>query len=143
MKIDAPRPVQAGAARRVRAKAGDGAAFHADETEQARPAPVLADPAGIASVDALLALQGAEDALSAPMRARARAHDMLDALDALKLSLLEGLGGAEAAARLQSAARRDRVRTQDAGLEAILDAVDVRAAVELAKREARQGERPR
>jgi hypothetical protein len=64
---------------------------------------------------------------------------MLDVLDQVKVALLDGeLSGADLE-RLQRSIREERAGTDDPALEAVLDEVELRAAVELAKLE--QGRR--
>ena len=89
----------------------------------------------VSSLDALLALQEPQDALSRRRRAVRRADGVLTGLEALKLAVL-GEGDASAAlARLSRAVRENRSEVDDPGLTEVLNAVDLRAAVELAKRE--------
>ncbi len=67
-----------------------------------------------------------------------RAGRILDALDDLRIAVLdpEGLDGA-ALQRLQGAVRDARGQTEDPGLEDVLEEIELRAAVEMAKRETR------
>jgi hypothetical protein len=88
---------------------------------------------GVGSVAGLLALQGVEPDADAAGRAARRAGGLLDVLESLKLAMLEGRG---VAVRLQELAARTaeaRAQTGDPRLEALLEEVEVRAAVELAK----------
>ena len=80
-----------------------------------------------------LALQSVGDFTEARKRATERAFDMLDVLDELKLALLEGglpRAKLEALMKLLQTRRDD---TNDEQLEAALNEVETRAAVELAK----------
>lgn len=114
------------------AVSGGGAAHGAAATARAGVT------AGVGSLDALLALQQLEGPLERRKRSVRRAGRILDELDGMKLALLaEGPDTPDALARLQTAVRDERARTDDAGLEAVLDEVELRAAVELAKREPR------
>ena len=91
--------------------------------------------AGLVGVDALLALQDVGGPLERKRRAVSRAGRMLDVLDGLKLALLEGeLSGADVE-RLRRAVRDERQLTDDPRLEGVLDEIEMRAAVELAKLE--------
>ncbi len=60
---------------------------------------------------------------------------MLDLLDEVKLSLLDGEPTTTALERLTRAVRSERAETGDPGLEGLLDEIETRAAVELAKLE--------
>lgn len=103
----------------------------APEAAGARAAPMLS------GLDAMLALQGVDDSLSKRRKAVKRGRALLDDLERLKISLLEGRVSAVDALRLKGlvADRRDSV--DDPGLESVLGEIDVRAAVELAKLERR------
>jgi cell division protein ZapA (FtsZ GTPase activity inhibitor) len=87
------------------------------------------------SLDALLALQETLSPTERRRRAVRRAGKILDALDGLKLSLLGGEPTDAHLQSLQSAVREARAETQDPGLEDLLEQVETRAAVELAKRD--------
>jgi hypothetical protein len=90
---------------------------------------------GIMGVEALLALQDVGGPLERKRRAVRRAGRILDTLDRLKVALLEGeLSGAELD-RLSRAIRDERDQTEDPALEAVLDEIELRAAVEIAKLE--------
>lgn len=91
--------------------------------------------APVASTDALLALQEVEGPLERRRRAVRRAGRLLDALDDVKLALLDGESGAPALQRLAQAVREHRAGAEDPELEGLLDQIDTRAAVELAKAE--------
>ena len=87
----------------------------------------------VASLEALIALQEVGGPLERRRRAVRRAGGILDALDGLKLELLEGALTAGAIESLSRAVREQRSATEDPRLEALLDEVEIRAAVELAK----------
>ncbi len=107
---------------------------------EAASAPVAAARAsalgGVNSLDALLALQETLSPLERKKRALRRGGKILDALDDLKLAMLGEGVDADALTRLQSAVRDARSETDDPGLDDLLEQVEIRAAVELAKREA-------
>jgi|SRR5579864_225373 len=88
---------------------------------------------GVSSIDALLALQEVGGALERRKKAVRRAGVILDVLDELKIGVLEGAVPAHTLGRLIEAVRQERARTGDAGLEGVLDEIETRAAVELAK----------
>ncbi len=92
----------------------------------------------VAGVSALMALQGVEDPTERRRRSIRRASSLLDRLDELKLAML---GGSDAASVLEKLARNvaeERPEDSDEGLKSVLDQIDLRAAVELAKLEARR-----
>ena len=106
--------------------------------------PAASGPAGvsaggavsrISSVDALIALQEVGGPLERRRRATGRASRILDALDTLKLELLEGGLTPSVVEALMRAVRDQRALTDDPRLEDVLDEIETRAAVELAKLE--------
>ena len=89
----------------------------------------------VIGVEALLALQDVESPTERKRRSVKRAGRLLDQLDALKVALLGGeLSGAQIE-NLTRALREQRAATEDPKLEGLLDEIETRAAVELAKLE--------
>jgi hypothetical protein len=90
---------------------------------------------GVGSLDALLALQEVGGPLERRRKAVRRAGVILDVLDDLKIAVLDG--GVEPATlgRLIEAVRQERGRTGEPGLDDVLEEIETRAAVELAKLE--------
>jgi hypothetical protein len=111
--------------------------FVVSSGNQAAPAALARGVSGVGSVDALLALQEVDEPLGRKRRAVKRAGKLLDILDQLKLTLLVGDPGMADVQRLAAAVREERGATGDPGLESVLDQIETRAAVELAKMEAR------
>jgi len=95
-------------------------------------------PSAVADVSALMALQGVEDVTERRRRAIRRGGGLLDRLEELKLALLSGEAGEGALERLTRTLREERPVDGDAALNGLLDQIDVRAAVELAKAELRR-----
>jgi hypothetical protein len=136
MKIQAAVGAGAtGASARPNGPAASGFEPAAPSVQEAAPS----GPAGalntVSSLDALLALQEAPGPMERRRRAVKRAGRLLDILDSVKLSLLEGGGAASMLNDLQQAARETRGETDDPRLEGVLDEIETRAAVELAKGE--------
>jgi len=116
----------------------EGFSASAGEESSAAASPARASAMGaVSTLDALLTLQEAAGPLERRRKAVRRATDILDALDDLKLNLLdEDAPDVHAVlGRLQRSVREARSETDDPGLEDVLEQVEVRAAVELAKRE--------
>ena len=84
-------------------------------------------------VDALLALQEVGDDPGAEAKARQRGEDLLDRLDEIRLALLDGRLSANVLHRLSDLAAKKRGQVRDPKLAEILDEIELRAAVELAK----------
>ena len=122
--------------------AGGGEGFRiAGATAPAAPAQVsgVSGVGGVMGVEALIALQDVESPTERKRRSVRRAGHLLDELDSLKIALLGGEltpGQLDALAR---AVREQRSATDDPKLEAVLDEIETRAAVELAKLEAAGG----
>jgi len=102
---------------------------------EAGQASSVAATRGVMGVEALLALQDIGGPLERKRRAVRRAGRILDVLDQIKVGLLEGELGSADLDRLSRAIRDERDRTEDPALEAVLDEIELRAAVELAKLE--------
>lgn len=80
-----------------------------------------------------MALQGVEDLTQRKKRAVAKGRSALDALDLLKVGLLDGSVDRSTLARLKVVAEGLSEETGDAGLDQIMQEIDLRVAVELAK----------
>lgn len=118
--------------------AGGGSSFRVNVPQgpaTAAPAGRAAGVSGVASVDALLALQAAGGPLERRRRAVNRAGRILDVLDEVRVAVLGGELTVADLERLRRAVRDTRDRTEDPGLEGVLDEIETRAAVELAKLE--------
>jgi hypothetical protein len=96
----------------------------------------VAGAGGVMGVEALLALQDVEGPLERKRRSVRRAGRLLDELVGIKLALLGGELGGGQIEQLARAVREQRAATDDPRLEAVLDEIETRAAVELAKLEA-------
>ncbi|PWE17558.1 flagellar biosynthesis protein FlgI [Marinicauda salina] len=140
MKVTGPRNVPGTSGARKKASGGasestfsPGASSGSASTGASAP---LSGASAVNSVDAVLALQSTGDFREAKKRATERALDLLDVLDDLKIALLEGGIPRDKLARLMDTLRTRRDATDDPDLEAALDEVELRAAVELAKYDA-------
>ncbi len=109
----------------------------AGEAPAARGGAGLSGSGALGAVDALLALRGpapSADALNAPKRrAIRRGGDMLAILDEIKLALLAGQLPKAKLSRLVSVVERQQGAFSDPQLREVLDQIELRARVELAK----------
>ncbi|MFD2184211.1 flagellar assembly protein FliX [Rhodoplanes azumiensis] len=87
----------------------------------------------LGGIDALLALQGVEDATERRRRAVVRGRSALDVLDEMKLALLAGNLDPAILARLSAIAAGLKETTGDPGLDGVLAEIELRVEVELAK----------
>ncbi|HEY8567089.1 MAG TPA: flagellar assembly protein FliX [Beijerinckiaceae bacterium] len=110
-----------------------GRGFALDGQAGAARAGGTAAAAPLATLDALLALQGEDDPAERRRRATRRGHDLLDGLDRLKAALLSGqIPGAELTA-LAGRLREASAASGDPKLDDLLGQIELRAQVELAK----------
>ena len=135
MKIEGPKgPSSTSAARGAgRPAAGGFSVSGADAAEETAEAQRMAGLDGVMTVSALLALQGVEDPLNRRKRAMGRASRLLDILDDLKVAMLDGRAAPSTLDNLARAVREQRESTDDPRLNDVLNEIETRAAVELAK----------
>ena len=87
----------------------------------------------VGGIDALIALQGLEDATERRKQAVKRGRVALDALDELKIGLLGGTLSQATLSKLRSAAGLLKDGSGDAGLDTVLGEIELRVEVEIAK----------
>ena len=138
MKVTGPGGIgSSSGARPARGAGGDGFRIVAPgPSGGASQTASVSATQGVMGVEALLALQDVGSPTERKRRAVRRAGRILDTLDALKIALLEGEISAGDLDRLRRAVRDERDNTDDPALEAVLDEIELRAAVEVAKLEA-------
>ena len=138
MKVNGPSGAPpAGGQRPVRSAGG----FSMPQTSGAAPAAASqasAPASALAGVSSLMALQGVETATERRRRAIRRGGTLLDRLEELKIAMLSGEAGEGALERLGRTLREERPEDEDAALTGLLEQIDLRAAVELAKAEVRR-----
>jgi Class II flagellar assembly regulator len=132
MRINAAQQPSVSTTTPVRRTAGNGFSVSNDNAAQ-RPAANQA-AGGISSIDALLALQGVDDAAERRRRFAKRGTRALDMLDALKVEIIEGRIDVANLTRLEAMLGELSERSGEARLDGVLDAIGLRVAVELAKR---------
>ena len=136
MKVIGPGGIsQASTGGGAKSAAAPGFQVQTADAQESAAASKLSAPGAVASVDALLAMQEAEGPVERKKRAVRRAGRLLDVLDEVKLAILGEGQGAAALHKLAQAACEARAQTDDVRLEEVLDEVETRAAVELAKAE--------
>lgn len=134
MKIDPSAPSRAPSVRRSRVDRGQ-AASKSFETHLNSGGEESASVAGAppVAVNPLLSVQEVDDATTDTARARAQGDAILDRLDELRHGLLMGFVPKERLMELSRLVREGRVKVQDDRLTEILDHIELRAEVELAK----------
>lgn len=138
MKVAGPSGPSSAQGARAARPGGGFSVPSAGAAVAATAASPASGPSGVANVSALMALQGVEDVTERRRRAIRRGGGLLDRLEELKLALLQGEAGEGALERLTRTLREERPIDADAGLNDLLDQIDLRAAVELAKAELRR-----
>lgn len=135
MKVSATGSTGGAATARGTRSAAGGSSFKVErEAEIAHAAPAVTTNA-IAAVDALIALQSLPDAMIGRSKAVKRADEMLDLLDQIKVGILSGAIPKAVLSRLTALVQVKREGFQDPRLQEVLDEIDLRAQVELAKLE--------
>ncbi len=141
MKIDSSGRVRpsAGGAKGKAGKVEKGSGFTDHLSPQTDSVASVASSSPTQSVDALLAIQGVPDATTGRANARARqwGNDALDQLEQIQTDLL--LGGIPKG-RLMNLARMVQERREhaaDPALTSLLDDIELRVRVEIAKYEPR------
>lgn len=121
--------------RTSRTTKGGASAFssHLSESSDAQESRSVGGPRAAAGVDALLAVQEMGDALDSQSRAHQRGNDILDRLDELRHGLLMGSLTRNQIENLARLVRLQREQISDPLLAEILDQIELRAEVELAK----------
>lgn len=139
MKVTGPNGVSGGASSARRA-GSTGAGFSLPQlgaSDRPAPAAPTAGMGGVMGVDALLALQDVGGPLEGRRRSMRRAGRLLDVLDDLKVALIDGALTPAQIRALATTMAEQREATGDPALESVLDEIETRAAVELAKLEVR------
>ena len=128
-RVDSTRGARAGKS----ASQAEGG-FSVSTSEQPRPQSV-STPGPLTALDSILTLQGVGDSTSGRSKGLARGHHLLDMLDEVRDGLLGGGVPRATLARLAHAVGQRQDHFQDPKLQGLLDDIELRARVELAKLE--------
>ena len=112
----------------------DGAFRISDAPEQPRAAGISA-PGPLTAVETILTLQNIDDSTSGPAKGAAHGEKLLELLDDVRDGLLSGGIPRITLNRLASAVSRRHENFSDPKLQGVLDEIELRARVELAKLE--------
>lgn len=119
--------------RSTAARAGSGVAFQVNEGSTPVRSQGMAPVSAMQDIGALLALQAVEDPLARRKRQVRRGTDLLDLLERMKADLVVGLVSPGRLDQMQRILGEARERS-DPDLDGLLDDIELRVAVELAKR---------
>ena len=114
-----------------------GSGFSVSNDNAAGKSAAAQAASGINGIDALLALQGVEDAVERRRRFAKRGAKALDMLDTLKVQIIEGRIDMASLTRLEGMLNELSERSGEDRLDGVLDAIGLRVAVEIAKRQPR------
>ena len=133
MRIGGPSQISRNQARgSSKAGAAGGERFTLAPESGANPVANASGPRSTSGIEALLALQAVDDPLFAKKKTVRRGNALLDALDAIKADLLVGWVPEGRLNRIVALVGQARAGA-DPTLEAIVDEIELRARVELAK----------
>jgi hypothetical protein len=134
MKIEPTLPRSATNVRRTGSAPAGGSGF-AKMLGDSAPVSTPAGGSPIDTLNAVLALQEVEDPLVGRQRSRRRGELLLDRLEDIRVGLLMGAIPRSRLQELGAMVQATRERCDDENLNAVLDDIELRAAVELAKLE--------
>lgn len=105
------------------------------ETGSTAPSAAPMESQSVGSVESILAVQEVPDATEERSRSRARDYGegLLDRLESIRRDILLGAISKEKLAQLAHTLRAQRAKSADPHLNAILDEIELRARVEIAK----------
>ena len=140
MKVEGPSGPKGVA--RPGAKKSAGAAGFGEMISDTAETQGTASPSSVMSiqgVDSLMSLQGAEDGTSeeARRKARVRGEVLLEQLDKIRIGILAGGVPVSTLKQLRHAVNVQRAEILDPALNEVLDEIDLRVQVELAKHDQR------
>lgn len=135
MKIDGSGPVRNTPVRRKKTdRTGNAGGDFAGKLSAGKTSSGAITSGGpVAAADPLLAVQEAADAGHEQTRAKARGNAILDRLDELRLGLLMGFYPKDRLHELLRVVRSQRPKASDRHLAEVLQEIELRAEVELAK----------
>ncbi len=127
----------ASSTRRKKAASGKGGEFaqRLKETAGAAESDAAVEGAPVSTVESILSVQEVGDATDGRSRGLARQYGerLLDHLEALRLDLLGGVVPKDRLAALAQTMRAQKRLTDDPRLREIIDEIELRAEVEIAK----------
>jgi Class II flagellar assembly regulator len=132
MRIYGPNGTTPGSSAKGPRRTSSGG-FSLGETDAPTETRAPSAPRAAGGIDALMAMQGVEDATERRKRLVKKGRTALDVLDDLKIGLLSGALDASTVARLRAAAADLKSNSGDPGLDQVLSEIELRVAVELAK----------
>ena len=133
MEIKGTGRIETGAVRRKTTSSSSGS-FTVSDTPETQGG-IVAGPGPIAALDSILMLQGMDDSTQGRSKGVAHAEQLLDLLDSVRDGLLAGEIPRATLNKLAAAVTRRHEAFADPKLQDVLDQIELRAHVELAKLE--------
>jgi hypothetical protein len=134
MEIKAIGRVETSAIKRKAPASAAGGGFSVSEPAESH-AQIVSGPGPIAALDSILMLQGVDDSTQGRSKGLAHAEQLLDLLDSVRDGLLAGGIPRATLNKLAAAVTRRHEAFADPKLQDVLDQIELRAHVELAKLE--------
>jgi hypothetical protein len=135
MEINGPKRIETGLVRRAgKTASGSSSGFSVSDAAETRGS-VVSGPGPIGALDSILMLQGLDDSTDGKSKAAAHGEKLLDLLDEIRDGLLAGGVPRTTLNRLANAVTRRHDQFNDPKLQGVLDEIELRAHVELAKLE--------
>ncbi len=138
MEVNGPGKVDRTSSLRRGAKSASsagGSSFTVSSAPEEPHASMVAGPGPIAALDSILALQGMDDTTDGRSKGLKHGEQLLDMLDQVRDGLLAGGIPRATLNRLANAVTRRHDNFADPRLQSVLDEIELRAHVELAKLE--------
>ena len=132
MRIYGPNGTTAATGAPAARRTGSAGAFTVSEEGATRPS-ASGSVQTFGGIDALLALQGVEDPTERRRRAVTRGRKALDVLEEIRLALLDGTLSQNSLQKLKTAAGGLKDGSGDPRLDLVLEEIELRVEVELAK----------
>jgi hypothetical protein len=134
VEIKGPGRVESSSIKRKAAASASSGSFSVSETPESH-AQIVAGPGPIAALDSILMLQEMEDSTQGRSKGLAHGEQLLDLLDSIRDGLLAGGIPRATLNKLAAAVTRRHEAFADPKLQDVLDQIELRAHVELAKLE--------
>lgn len=136
MEIKSSGRIEAGSVRKYARSTGTSdSTFKISDTPDPPRAASVAAPGPLTALESILTLQNVDDAASGPSKSVAHGEQLLDLLDNVRDGLLSGGIPRTTLNQLANAVSRRHETFADPKLQSVLDEIELRAKVELAKLE--------
>jgi len=136
MEIKGTGRVETSAIKRKTSAGAAAGSFSVSEAPESQGQQIVAGPGPIAALDSILMLQGLDDSTQGKSKGLAHGEQLLDLLDSVRDGLLAGGIPRATLNKLAAAVTRRHEAFADPKLQDVLDQIELRAHVELAKLEA-------